>query len=495
MQRIKGIRQYLADSYNGLVKVTLLPHLPSRRSLFILLLGLGFGLIWAYGVSPVQFYGADPSQLSDGWRSEWVKLVAGSQEGLLYPDEDITRLLQQVDQPGRTVETLTANTSGTLQARLQNIQSLADNAGAGKAAPQPGSLVNDIIGFVIPIVLVIIVVPLLAVVWGVLLSGPVLGIWDRLTPKSEEEKQERAVARAALDARRAAAEAQKHMHVEADIELGEPMIQRLSVYTKGRQFDDSFAIEDADDMFLGECGAAVSKSIGASGDLSAVEIWLFDKEDFVRTLTKVFASEHAFNDPAIRAELEPKVENPATDIVLAQPGAELVLETNALRVRAKISEMTYGTGALPPNSHFDGLQIELAAWQKDTIGATVPTASAVPVTAPPMGGVQPLSPPPLQPAPQQPLAPPPLQPQQQPFSPPPLQPPPTSPPATPPGGRTYAPLSPPPLQQPPASPPAAPPGGGTYTPLSPPPLQPPAPMEDDDDDPFGGTGDFTPLGN
>lgn len=33
-------------------------------------------------------------------------------------------------------------------------------------------------------------------------------------------------------------------------------------------------------------------------------MWLFDKDDFVRTMTKVFASEHAFNDPGVRSKLK-----------------------------------------------------------------------------------------------------------------------------------------------------------------------------------------------
>ncbi|NOG49231.1 MAG: hypothetical protein HND48_07130 [Chloroflexi bacterium] len=44
------------------------------------------------------------------------------------------------------------------------------------------------------------------------------------------------------------------------IPYGPALTQRLSVYTKGRQFDDSFAIENADKVFFGECGAAIAKS-------------------------------------------------------------------------------------------------------------------------------------------------------------------------------------------------------------------------------------------
>src|SRR5262249_42616741 len=143
-------------------------------------------------------------------------------------------------------------------------------------------------------------------------------------------------------------------------DLGPPVVRHVSIYNPGRAYDDSFSIEDAakDDEFLGECGSTISETIGV-GDpekVTAIEIWLFDKEDFVRTLTSVFVSEHAYNDPALRSKLEPKGE-----LVVAKPGAILKLDTNTLRLQARIVDMAYGTGPLPPNSYFDKMTIEIQA--------------------------------------------------------------------------------------------------------------------------------------
>ncbi|MFN3928439.1 MAG: hypothetical protein ACK4OK_02255, partial [Thermoflexus sp.] len=52
------------------------------------------------------------------------------------------------------------------------------------------------------------------------------------------------------------------------------------------------------------------------------------------------------------------------DLVLASPGAIIELETRDLRLQARVVEMEYGTGALPPNSFFARLTLDLAAWQK-----------------------------------------------------------------------------------------------------------------------------------
>ena len=86
-------------------------------------------------------------------------------------------------------------------------------------------------------------------------------------------------------------------------------------------------------------------------------------------MTKVFVSEYAFNDPALRSKLEAK-----GDLVLAQPGATVTMETNTLRLQARIVDIQYGTGPLPPNSYFEKMTVELAAWRKE--------ASSVPAGAP-----------------------------------------------------------------------------------------------------------------
>jgi hypothetical protein len=42
-----------------------------------------------------------------------------------------------------------------------------------------------------------------------------------------------------------------------------------------------------------------------------------------------------------------------------------VLETATLRVEATATEIIYGTGALPPNSFFERLTVELVTYQRD----------------------------------------------------------------------------------------------------------------------------------
>jgi hypothetical protein len=142
---------------------------------------------------------------------------------------------------------------------------------------------------------------------------------------------------------------------------GAPLAQFPTTYALGDDhFDPSFSIELENGEFMGECGVGISETLGVGtpSKVTAFEVWLFDKSD-IRTVTKVVMSEYAFGDEALRAKLAPKGEP-----MLAQDGAEVMLETKTLRVRARVVEAEYGIGNLPQNSFFERLSIDLAAWVK-----------------------------------------------------------------------------------------------------------------------------------
>jgi hypothetical protein len=140
-----------------------------------------------------------------------------------------------------------------------------------------------------------------------------------------------------------------------------PIAQYLTTFTLGNDlYDDSFSIDSPTGEFLGECGVGISETIGV-GDpkkVTAFEVWLFDKND-IQTVTKVLMSAHAFNDPTVSQRLASKGEP-----VLADPGKRMVLETATLQLEARVVNMNYGQGALPQNSFFDQMTLELAIWPK-----------------------------------------------------------------------------------------------------------------------------------
>lgn len=142
-----------------------------------------------------------------------------------------------------------------------------------------------------------------------------------------------------------------------------PIVQFMTTYMHGDDlYDDSFSIETPSGEFLGETGVGISEMLGTGADakyVTALEVWLFDKND-IRTVTKVLMSDNAFNDEDVRARLAPKGE-----AVLVSAGDKVLLETATLRVQARIVDLAYSEGALPPNSVFERITIELAAWRRE----------------------------------------------------------------------------------------------------------------------------------
>lgn len=126
-------------------------------------------------------------------------------------------------------------------------------------------------------------------------------------------------------------------------------------------YDTSFTLETARGEFLGETGMGTSETIGEGkpDKVTAFDIWLFDKTD-VRTVTQILMSEAAFNDQATRQRLATKGE-----LVLAEKGKHVRLETATLAVDAEIVDLVYAsTPGLPPNSHFQKLIVEMVPSQK-----------------------------------------------------------------------------------------------------------------------------------
>lgn len=147
----------------------------------------------------------------------------------------------------------------------------------------------------------------------------------------------------------------------AGLGLAKPITQNMTTYVLGDDlYDESFSIDSPAGEFLGEYGVGVSETMGVGEPkkVTAVEIWLFDKND-IKTATKVLMSAHAYADPNIRARLEAKGE-----LVPIQPQGQVVLETATLQLLATVVDLEYGRGNLPEKSYFERITLELAIWPK-----------------------------------------------------------------------------------------------------------------------------------
>lgn len=409
--------------------------LPTPRTLLLASITFLLGMTFAYGT--ISFVDGEPSQLEQSWQDQWVRGVEARYRtpnaDIDTADQNIINLLAAVDAPTEIVERLNLG-----DAQFRNLVQQAEPFAA--KAPARGNVVTNYLMPVVWTIVFAIVYTLLFFVWAFIV-WPFLKKY--LVKREDTVDKEQAAAQIAQIKEAKQLEAEMASSAVDTTTYGEPIIRKASIYQKGfGNYDDSFNIETDAGMYYGEAGGTISEKVGDGA--TAIEIWMFDKDEFANTPTAIFASEYAFNDPAIKSRLEPK-----GDVIKVEKGAEIILETAALYVQARVLGVEYDEAAEMPNSVFKKVTTEVIAWAKSggSGGAGGSTPPSMPDPVMPMPTANPVPPPPM-----------------------PM-------PPTPPAGAS--PLTPPPM------------GGGSPTPLTPPPLGGSAPNPPED--PFGGTGDFTPV--
>jgi hypothetical protein len=314
------------------------------------LVGWAIGLfLFGWGIWPVEYTGAQPQDLSDSHKETYLIAMAD-----LYAYQGNQERMQQTfaswpdaDQEICKLYTETADSDEAL--RLNALAQALNGAGCSGVVTDPdaaesgggrGNASYIALICLLSAILAVVVVAIV-VVWRRRGSGPA----DEPAPDYGT-----------------ATTAEPYVEEAAIEQQVTPLARFQTTYSRGHDtYDESFSIENADGDFLGECGVGLSESLGADvpKSVTAFEVWLFDKND-IRTVTKVVMSDHAFFDEAIKAKLAPKGEP-----VLARPNETIVLETATLIVNASITELEYGTGALPPQSFFERFTVELSAWNKE----------------------------------------------------------------------------------------------------------------------------------
>jgi len=347
---------------------------PGLAALVAFIAGLIIGLVvLGWGLFPVQYTGTDPSGLFPEYQAVFIRNAAD-----LYSfDHDQEKLRSTLSGWGGDAlacELASTSTDAGDQARLVAAATIVNGqgctgltaapvatvpgVGATVAAPNQESATPEESGSnLLPLLLLGLLLFLLVLA--------ILYVWNRRRVLAEGEEpgettysQPSPVAKSprptygATAAAAAVAEA-----------VAVPIARFRTAYTRGHDtYDDAFSIENANSDFLGECGVGISETIGANApkNVTAFEVWLFDKND-IRTITKVIMSDHAFFDDALKAKLAPKGEP-----VLARENETIVLETATLLINAEITEMEYGQAAeLPDTSYFERFTIELSAWAKE----------------------------------------------------------------------------------------------------------------------------------
>jgi len=318
-----------------------------------LVLGLVAGILigWfalGWGIAPITWVDASPDLLYEDYRSDYVVMVAR----LYQQDRDAIKAQQRMatfEDPALYVCELAARAPGgpamlPLTELAQVLSPGIDCAAIVSVAPTPTEGETSLAGR-------------LALLCGVgLLAAAVIGgVFFLISRRSARRPADDEMP-----------EGQPAASLAGTGNRTIPLAQWPTEYNIGHDtYDDSFSIETSAGEFLGECGVGISESVGI-GDpkkVTAFEVWLFDKND-IRTVTKVIMSEHAYYDEALRAKLAPKGE-----AVLARLNETVVLETASLIINARIVELEYGAGELPPKSFFERMVVEMAAWAKEPVEA------------------------------------------------------------------------------------------------------------------------------
>jgi hypothetical protein len=315
-----------------------------------LVVGLIVGLVIGWVIWPVSLSSVAPVDLHTGYRDYYLSMVAD--EYSVTHDLNLAKTMLGADRDRWSSKDIAAalrNLSKTSANKAQ-IEALAADLESSAPAAKPSGVTNWLVVFCSAVVLLLLIAAFIAILLPRLRGGG--------APKEQAMAVRSAQGSKEVAATAWAGEAEK------------PLAQFVTTYEIGDdRYDTSFSIETASSDFLGECGVGISETVGTGSPdkVTAFEVWLFDKND-IRTVTKVLMSEHAYGDSALRAKLATKGEPE-----LARPGAVVELETAALKVRARVVEMDYGTGSdLPPNSFFNKVVLELAAWPKETPVATAP---------------------------------------------------------------------------------------------------------------------------
>ncbi len=367
---------------------------PKRATIATILIGMLLGMFAAYVVLPTEFTGAAPRHMSQGAIDQWVRMVAvGHSEEIHYDDANALIALEKVPNPKAVVTRLERNGNIGLSEReaISSLQNIAgfDNLSGAIAPADPGIIASSL-QIVLALAIVAIAAPVLVIAWRSVAPGASAvssserraarssaGAGSQVAPRARNMPQASPSAVPATQWAQEETEKSGVLHPQ----YGVPVLQTVSSYVKGQNYDESFAIElgpKQGNQFLGECGISTATMVG--NDLQAIEFWGFDMAS-QETRTKVFAAPAASSDPALIAAVGNRVKDPTADIVAATSGAILVVDTYSIQLQAEIKSVICNYGGGAPNSGIETLQIEILAWQKQSQQVGAPAGTSAPPVA------------------------------------------------------------------------------------------------------------------
>ena len=261
--------------------VAFLKKLPSVQiALFVG--GLVVGLFWGYLVDPVDFIDATPSYLRADLQEDYLRMTIDSYSLDPNPDLAVARWKALGTGAQQAFTNIQTNPQKANPVIIQNYGELIKNVLSSEPAPADTSGMTTIqmvtLGFG-----TIVVLGLLG--YGALYLYRLLGNRGsgEVTPSMQAVEISRKAEKTNFE----------------QMGLAPPITQTMTTYVLGDDlYDESFSIDTQAGEFMGEYGVGVSEAIGVGEPkkVTAMEIWLFDKND-IKTATKVLMSKHALMTP------------------------------------------------------------------------------------------------------------------------------------------------------------------------------------------------------
>ena len=311
----------------------------------LLALGLVLGLIWGYVIDPVKFVDATPSYLRTDLQEDYLRMAIDSYRVNPDPAKAVDRYKALgLENAKQAFEKIQANPQKIDPAVIRSYGELITKVLSSEPVPTADTTSSTTKNLIITAIIVVVLGVLGFAGWYLYRLLGKRGSGE-VTPTMQSVEMSRKAEKTNFE----------------QLGLAPPITQTMTTYVLGDDlYDESFSIDTQAGEFMGEYGVGVSEAIGV-GDpkkVTALEIWLFDKND-IKTATKVLMSKYAFNDPAVRARLEPKGE-----LVIVEPQSQILLETATLQLLATVVDLEYGSSALPADSYFERITLELAIWPR-----------------------------------------------------------------------------------------------------------------------------------
>jgi hypothetical protein len=328
--------------------------------LIAVIIGVAIGMVYAWVINPVQWVDGEPQQLRADLQEDYLRMAIDSHAVNRDAELALIRFQALGDNGSVTLVAVSEDPQELSPDAIQSFRAVIeiDEESSSTEAEDgsSGGLLGQVSGLIIPICGATILIGLVLAVVLVLrargreseegivapdISGPAS---DPVMPSEEAVSSEQPLA------------------FEPEAVGDDSLATFRTIYALGDDdYDDSFSIESPTGDFLGECGVGIGDLIGAGepNKVSAFEVWLFDKND-IQTVTKVLMSNYAHNDAETRNRLSAK-----GDPIVAEAGSVISLQTASLEVEARIVDLTYGESALPSQSFFERLTIEIRAWSRE----------------------------------------------------------------------------------------------------------------------------------